>query len=124
MSETAHATGELVPVAPGIMEGVVAFPVRGALSFRLERRPNDHRGGQSARLFCLSTPPSSCEMALLEAAPEDEWMSYWHGFLKISGCVFQVRAERIGRAMRLAFIDAVQPVWSPEAAAIIAAAKA
>ena len=124
MSETAHATGELVPVAPGIMEGVVAFPVRGALSFRLERRPNDHTDGQCARLFCLSTPPSDCEVVLIEAAPEDEWMSYWHGFLRVEGCVFQVRAERVGRAMRVAFIDAIQPVWSPEAAAIIAAAKA
>jgi hypothetical protein len=114
-----HTSGDLKPAAPGIMEGEIVFPVRGTLAFRLERRPNDDKGGQSARLFCLSTPPSDCEMALIEAAPEDDWPSYWHGFLGVEGYVFQVRAVRAGKVMAVSFLDAKQPVWCPEAAALI-----
>ena len=50
---------------------------------------------------------------------------YWHGFLRVEGCVFQVRAERVGRAMRVAFIEArYSQSGRPRRAAIIAAAKA
>lgn len=111
-----HASGHLSPVATGIMEGDIEFPVRGILSFRLQRMPSD-RVGECAKLICL-TPYSECVMVLIQE-PDDA--DHWHGFCVVEGYRFMARAERYGKQMALTFYDVRQPVWCDEALALMAA---
>jgi hypothetical protein len=103
-------SGELIPVAVGIMEGSADFQVRGTIRFRMERRPHDRHGGQCAKLFCLTPTPSECDMALIETSIDDGGHDYWHSFLCVEGYLHRVRAVRDGKRMVVTFFDTAQPV--------------
>ena len=100
-----HTTGHMLPVAPGILEGGIEFPVRGILPFRMERRPND-RAGQCAKLTLLQ-PYSAADLVLIE---DMDAPNYWHGQISIEGYLFFVRVEKDGRKMAISFLDAIQPI--------------
>lgn len=109
-----HASGHLIGVSPGVMEGTVEFPVRGRKALRMLRMPPD-RVGECAKLVCLS-PYSECVMVLIQ---DFEDRDHWWGVLKVEGYDFGVRVETIGRQRKVSFIDVKQPVRSPEVAAIL-----
>lgn len=113
-----HTSGYLVSAAPGVLEGDITFPVRGVLQFRMERRP-DTRFGQSAKLICLA-PYSDADLVL---AQEIDAPDFWHGFIRVEGYDYRVRAERDGKRMALAFFDTAQPHWAPETLAALAEAR-
>lgn len=110
-----HTSGHLASVAPGILEGIIEFPVRGSLQMRMERLAND-RVGECARLICLA-PYSLCDLVLIH---EIDQPSHWWGQIPIEGYLFFVRALRDGKQMAIEFLDCKQPVWGPEAAELLA----
>lgn len=109
-----HASGHLIGVAPGVMEGTVEFPVRGAKAFRMLRLPPD-RVGECAKLVCLS-PHSECVMALIQ---DFEDRDHWWSVIKVEGYDFGVRVETIGRQRKITFIDIPQPKWGPESSVLL-----
>lgn len=113
-----HATGHMIGLAPGIMEGTVEFPVRGAKQFRMERLPPD-RVGECAKLTCLF-PHSEAVLVLIQEI--DDRDHFW-GVIKVEGYAFGVRVETIGRQRTITFLDVKQPVWCDEALALMAAAE-
>lgn len=80
----AHASGHLTAVNPGILEGSVEFPVRGPISFRMERRASDATG-ERARLYS-KTPGLSFAYLQLHGA-------VWTGKIRVEGYQFAVRVE-------------------------------
>lgn len=109
-----HTRGHLTAAAPGILEGEIEFPIRGAKAFRMRRMP-DGPVSEQAKLICLS-PYSDCTLVLIDNIDEP---THWWGQIVIEGYSFFVRAQRDGKKMAFEFLDCKQPVWGPEASELL-----
>jgi hypothetical protein len=108
------ARGYLTGAAPGILEGEIEFPVRGAKAFRMQRMAPD-RIGECAKLVCVQ-PYSECSLVLIDNIDEP---THWWGQIPIEGYHFFVRAQRDGKKMAIEFLDCKQPKWAPETLALM-----
>lgn len=97
-------TGQLKPVLPGILEGIITFPIHGDIPVRMERRAND-RHGECAQLYIQSYAPSDGQLVLIQ---DIDFPDFWHGVIPVLGYWYTIRVEP--KTWTIHFIDAIQPL--------------